>query len=336
VVKAINNALAEWEQSHDAVSDRVYQVTMVGNPTMRDIFFGVSVSSLGVIPFQPQSTEAVERAPSELGLRVNPAARVYGGPLIGGHAGADAVADVLASGLGRGDKVSMVVDIGTNGEVVVGNRDKMLAASCAAGGAYEGATVGCGVGALQGAITNIVLDDGHARYETIGGKPPVGICGSGLIDLLSELLRTGAMTRGGKLAAPDKEFLVDGAVGIVFTQEDVHNLMVARAGMSLDQKALLERWGITSTDLERVYLAGAFGNYVNARSAARIGLLPDLPDRTVKLGNAALEGARLMLLSEAKRREAEDLARRIEYIRPNEDQAFFDALVDRMCFEAWR
>jgi len=336
VVRAINDALAEWEPGNRELADKVYEVVLVGNPTMRDIALGADVSSLGVIPFQPQSTEAIERHAPDLGFRLNEAARAYGGPLIGGHAGADAVADVLASGMHTRSQPSMVVDIGTNGEVVVGNEDKMLAASCAAGGAYEGAAVSCGVGALQGAIKNVALTDGRVSYETIGDKPAIGLCGSGLIDLLAELLRAGLMTRAGKLTSADKRFPVDGGTGLVLTQEDVHNLMIARAGMSLDQKALTERWGITTAELEHVYLAGAFGNYVSTESAARIGLLPDVPDRIVKLGNAALEGARLMLLSEPKRREAEELVRRIEYIRPNEDQAFFDALVERMCFEAWR
>ena len=335
VVNNLNDLLEEWERSNRQVSDQIYDVVVVGNPTMRDIFFGVDVSSLGVIPFQPKSTKAITASAAALGLRVNHAARVYGGPLIGGHAGADAVADVLASGMHTRSQPSMVVDIGTNGEVLVGNRDGMLAASCAAGGAYEGYAVGCGVGALEGAISNIAIRDGHLSYETIGGKPPIGLCGSGLIDLLAELLRTGLMNRAGKLATPNRQFALDGNAGLVFTQEDVNNLMVARAGMSLDQVALIARWGIAPTDLQHVFLAGAFGNHVSAENAARIGLLPDLPDRIVKLGNGALEGARLMLLSQDKRREAEAVARKIEHVRPNEDGEFFDALVDRMCFEAW-
>ena len=336
VVNNLNDLLEEWERSNRPVSDQIYDVVVVGNPTMRDIFFGVDVSSLGVIPFQPKSTKAITASAAALGLRVNHAARVYGGPLIGGHAGADAVADVLASGMHTRSQPSMVVDIGTNGEVLVGNRDGMLAASCAAGGAYEGYAVGCGVGALEGAISNIAIRDGHLSYETIGGKPPIGLCGSGLIDLLAELLRTGLMNRAGKLATPNRQFTIDGNAGLVFTQEDVNNLMLARAGMSLDQVALIARWGIAPTDLQHVFLAGAFGNYVSAENAAHIGLLPDLPDRIVKLGNGALEGARLMLLSQEKRREAESVAQKIEHVRPNEDSEFFDALVDRMRFEAWR
>ncbi|UCC69103.1 MAG: DUF4445 domain-containing protein [Armatimonadota bacterium] len=335
VINSLNDALVEWERSNRQVSNQVYDVVVVGNPTMRDIFFGVDVSSLGVIPFQPKSTKAIMASAAALELRVNQAARVYGGPLIGGHAGADAVADVLASGIHTCSEPSMVVDIGTNGEVVVGNQDRMLAASCAAGGAYEGAAVGCGVGALQGAISNIAIRDGHLRYQTIGGKAPIGLCGSGLIDLLAELLRTGMMNRAGKLATPNRQFPIDGNAGLVLTQEDVNNLMVARAGMSLDQVALIARWGIAPTDLQHVFLAGAFGNYVSAENAARIGLLPDLPDRIVRLGNGALEGARLMLLSQDKKREAETVARKIQHVRPNEDSEFFDALVDRMCFQAW-
>lgn len=335
VVTGLNDALAEWEQSNQPVRDQVYEVVVVGNPTMRDIFFRVDVSSLGVIPFQPQSTGGVTASASALGLSLNEAARVLGGPLIGGHAGADAVADVLAAGMHTAAEPGMVVDIGTNGEVVVGNRDRMLAASCAAGGAYEGAAVSCGVGALQGAISNVSLMDGRLSYETIGDRAPVGLCGSGLIDLLAELLRTGQMSDTGKLMTPNREFPVDESARLVVTQEDVNNLMLARAGMSLDQATLIAEWGVTPADLKHVFLAGAFGNYVNAANAARIGLLPDLPDRIVKLGNGALEGARLMLLSQPKREEAEAVARRIEYVRPNEDSEFFDALVARMRFEAW-
>jgi uncharacterized 2Fe-2S/4Fe-4S cluster protein (DUF4445 family) len=336
VVNSLNDLLEEWERSNRPVSDQIYDVVVVGNPTMRDVFFGVDVSSLGVIPFQPKSTAPIMASAAALGLRVNQAARIYGGPLIGGHAGADAVADVLASGIHTRGEPCMVVDIGTNGEVVVGNRERMLAASCAAGGAYEGYAVGCGVGALEGAISNIAIRDGHLSYDTIGGKPPIGLCGSGLIDLLAELLRTGLMNRAGKLATPDRQFPIDGNAGLVFTQEDANNLMVARAGMSLDQVALIARWGIAPADLQHVFLAGAFGSYVSAENAARIGLLPDLPDRIVKLGNGALEGARLMLLSQDRRREAECVARKIEHVRPNDDTEFFDALVDRMCFESWR
>ena len=335
VANSLNDLLEGWEHSNGPVSDRIYDVVVVGNPTMRDIFFGVEVSSLGVIPFQPKPAEAITASAAALGLRVNHAARVYGGPLIGGHAGADAVADVLASGMHTRREPSMVVDIGTNGEVVVGNRDRMLAASCAAGGAYEGYAVGCGVGALEGAISNITMRNGDFSYTTIGGKPPIGLCGSGLIDLLAELLRTGLMNRPGKLATPNRQLPIDGSAGLVFTQEDVNNLMVARAGMSLDQVTLIDHWGITPSDLQHVFLAGAFGSYVNTENAARIGLLPDLPDRIVKLGNGALEGARLMLLSQERRREAETVAHKIEHVRPNEDSKFFDALVDRMCFEAW-
>ena len=336
VVNGINEALAQWDQEKQGRADLIYDVTVVGNPTMRDIFFGVEVSSLGVIPFQPVSIKSIERPAAELGLQVNSHASVYGGPLIGGHAGADAVADVLASGAHTQSKPSMVVDIGTNGEVVVGNEKGMLAASCAAGGAYEGYSVSSGMGALEGAIKNIAIQDGKVSYQTIGDKPPIGICGSGLIDLLAELLRNGIMTPAGKLTTTDKRFAVDKEKGIVLLQEDVYNLMVARAGMSLDQKALVEQWGTTTKQLGSIYLAGGFGNYVSTESAALIGLLPDVPEKIVKLGNAALEGARLMLLSRAKRQEAEDLAAQIEYIRPNEDQGFFDALVDRMCFEAWQ
>ena len=194
VVEAVNEELERLESQHGELSKHIFDAVIVGNSTMRDLFFGHDVSSLGVIPFEPTDTGPVEVRADALGLRIRPRAHVYGAALIGGHAGADALADVMACRLHESDGISMVIDIGTNGEVVLGNKHRMMSASCAAGGAYEGASVTCGSGAMEGAISNVWISDGHVTYETIGGKPPVGVCGSGLIDLLAELLRSGHMS----------------------------------------------------------------------------------------------------------------------------------------------
>lgn len=328
VVKAINESIEELERERGEIRRYIYDVVAVGNCTMRDILFGQDVASLGVIPFEPKSLDAIVKRPSQLGLSINPKAYVYGPPLIGGHAGADALADIMASGMYRDKSIVMVLDIGTNGEVAIGNQDGIMTASCAAGGAYEGATTKCGVGAIEGAIKNIWIADGHVDYETIGGKPAVGICGSGLIDLLAELLRNGIMTKQAKI---DKEFFVTQNTSI--TQQDIYQLITAKAGLRLDQDLLMKYYGTTLDKVEKIYLAGGFANYTNPDSAVAIGLLPPAADKIVKIGNGALAGAREMLLSQEMRRTAEETAARITHTKPNEREPEFAYLVaEKMYF----
>ena len=187
--------------------------------------------------------------------------------------------------------MNMLIDIGTNGEVALGNCNRIMTASCAAGGAYEGATVKSGVGAITGAIKNIWIHDGHVDFETIGNKPPIGICGSGLIDLLAGLLRSGIMTRNAKI---EREFYVTDKISI--TQEDIYQLITAKAGLRCDQDLLMKYYGVDIEDIGKIYLAGGFGNFINPENAAAIGLLPHAPEKTIRVGNAALAGAMAMLL----------------------------------------
>ena len=328
VVRGINEELSKLEREKGCQRRYIYEVVAVGNSTMRDIFFGEPVRSLGVIPFESSNPSAVTKKVVEIGLSVNPNALVYSPPLIGGHAGTDAVADILACGMYRHEHVSMLIDIGTNGEVAVGNRDRIMTASCAAGGAYEGATIECGIGAIEGAIKNVWISDGSVGYETIGGKPAVGICGSGLIDLLAELLRHGIMNRKAKIQEP---FHVTDSIRL--TQQDIYQLITAKAGLRLDQDLLIKYYGTTLEGIEDIYLAGGFGNFVNPDNAAAIGLLPPAPEKVVRIGNAALAGAREMLLSVPMRQTAEAVAQKIEHTKPNEREPDFPYLVaEKMYF----
>jgi uncharacterized 2Fe-2S/4Fe-4S cluster protein (DUF4445 family) len=328
VVEAVNEELERLEREHGELGKHIFDAVVVGNSTMRSLFFGQEVSSLGVIPFEPVDVNAVEVSAGSLRLRVNPRARVYGGALIGGHAGADALADVVACRLHEADGISMLIDIGTNGEVVVGNKDRMMSASCAAGGAYEGATVTCGTGAVEGAISNVWISDDHVTYETIGGKPPVGVCGSGLIDLLAELLRCGRMSRKAKIG--ERFRLTD---GIYITQQDVYELITAKAGLRLDQDLLMRYYGVELDQIHKIFLAGGFGNFINPENAVAIGLLPPAPEKVVRVGNGALAGAREMLVNRAVRRDSEEIARAIQHTKPNEREPDFAYLVaEKMYF----
>ena len=328
IVKGVNENLAELEKQNGSVAEHVYDVTVVGNSTMRGIFFGEDVSSLGVIPFEPADLSSVAANAADIGLAVNSACRAYGGPLIGGHAGADPVADILACGMHVSDEITMLVDIGTNGEVAVGNRDRIMTASCAAGGAYEGATTKCGVGAIAGAIKNVRIDDGRVEFETIGDRPPVGICGSGLIDLLAEMLRNGIMSRKARIK---EDFLVAGEIGI--NQQDIYQLITAKAGLRVDQDLLMQYYGVGIEEISKMYLAGGFGNFINAGNAVAIGLLPNAAERAVRVGNAALAGSRAMLLSRETRLTGEKVAASIEHAKPNEREPEFAYLVaEKMYF----
>jgi len=328
VIAATNELIEEFTEQTGVRPEIIYEAVIVGNPTMRNLFFGLDVESLGVIPFEPPSKEPVNVTASSLGLQINPEANVYGAALIGGHAGADCLADIIAARLHQASKPCLLIDIGTNGEVAVGNANGIMTASCAAGGAYEGATVGSGVGAVEGAISNVRIDDGHVQYETIGAKAPVGICGSGLIDLLAELLKTGIMTRKAKLS---EDFCVTDS--ICFTQQDVYQLITSKAGLRVDQDLLLKYYGITPEQIDKIYLAGAFGNYIQVESAVAIGLLPDAEDNVVKIGNAALAGAAGMLLSRRVRQDSEVWAAKIEHTKPNEREPEFQYMIaDNMYF----
>lgn len=300
VVEGINQSLTEWKKlvpGKQDIAGCIYDAVIVGNSTMRDLAFGREVRNLGVIPFEAGDLSALETSASDIGLEIHPNALAYSPPLIGGHAGSDCLAD-----------------IGTNGEVVIGNRDKMLTASCAAGGAYEGYQIHCGVGAIEGAITRFRIEEGRACYQTLGGKHAVGVCGSGVIDLLAELLRNGIMDRRARIR---QDYCFSDSLCI--TQEDINQLIIAKVGLRTDQDLLIRYYGIQPEEVQRVYLAGAFGNFMDIDNAMTIGLLPRIEkDRIVRFGNGALAGARAMLCSKQKRGDAENLEETLTHVKPNE------------------
>jgi len=261
-------------------------------------------------------------------LPAAPQARVWGAPVISGHVGADAAACMLAVDLANEKRLVAIMDIGTNTEVILGNRDRILAASCPAGPAFEGGAITCGMPALEGAIEDVAIDeDGAFRLGVIGGGAPVGICGSGLVDLLSELVRTGRMNEMGRFEDGPESIGLDGKV--CFTEGDVNELAQAKGANAAGLRVIAERYGIALDDIEVFYLAGGFGRHLKTDAARRIGLIPNLPDeRVVQAGNAAIEGASIALLSQARRNELEAMARRVEHCRLETHPSFFDFFVE--------
>ena len=315
---------------------------------MRDILFKLDVQGIGQKPYKSSIEHAFlagERANTalsaralRLGLRANRAARVYGLPLIASHVGGDAAAALVALEEGFADAdTAMLVDMGTNTEVVVKQGGRMLAASCPAGPAFEGGLVRYGMPACDGAIEAVRLGEkGEAAYETIGDKNPVGMCGSGLIDLLAELRRADVLTAKGVFTADRKqrEMTVVPEHGITFSKEDASNLGQAKAANYCGQYIVMRALGVDPAAVERLYLAGGFANYVDVGNAISIGLLAPVPEeRVVKAGNAAARGARAILLSATRRRALEREVQAIEHIELETTPDFFDLFVDGCQFK---
>ena len=321
----------------------IYDVVVVGNATMRDIFFGIDVQSIGERPYKSlteleletgeRETTAITANAGDLGLRVFPNADVYSGPLVSCHVGADVAADLLAVGMDEEEDVVVLVDVGTNTEVVVGNRERMLAASCPAGPAFEGGQITYGMPGYDGAIEAVEINGDTCAYRTIGDAEAQGICGSGLVDLLAELRRTGKMNQLGVFADGENEFYFAPEKGMYVSRADVSALAQAKSANYSGQWIVLRKYGAPADSISRLYLAGGFANYVNVSNAISVGFIANVgPEKIVKVGNAALEGATIMLLSRKMRQTAEDLVRRIEHVELETTSDFFDIFVDGCMF----
>lgn len=344
VISALNRELKEMCKQLGIVRQEIYEVVVVGNATMRDLFFDLDVQTIGQRPYkslveheyragQRDATSLTELA-HRLGVLTHPQARIYGAPLIASHVGADTAADLLAIDIDSRRDVVMLVDVGTNTEVVVGHAGRLVAASCPAGPAFEGGLIKYGMTAGDGAIEALRWNGNAWEYRTIGGVSPIGICGSGLIDLLAELRRHGLMTPKGVFANKARELPIVPDAGITFSLEDMSNLAQAKAANYCGQVITLRSFGVSPDQISRVFLAGAFANYVNVVNAIEIGFLaPISDDRVVKVGNASVAGAKQMLVSRRKRRSIEELVKRIEHIELETTPDFFEIFVEGCQFK---
>jgi uncharacterized 2Fe-2S/4Fe-4S cluster protein (DUF4445 family) len=327
----------------------IYEMVVVGNSTMRDLFFRQSVYTIGQTPYRSiteievaegkrTSTSLVQTGLRSL-LPIHPRARVYGAPIISGHVGADAAACMLAVDLAHEDRLVAIMDIGTNTELVVGNKDRILAASCPAGPAFEGGAIACGMPALEGAIEDVAIEDnGSFRLRVIGDTKPEGICGSGLVDTLSELLRTERMNTMGRFE--DSECRVTLWHGpepdedIFLREGDVNELAQAKGANVAGLHVVFSMYGIDFGDLDVFYLAGGFGRHLKVEASKRIGLIPDLDSaKIVQAGNTAIEGATIALLSRTKRQELEELVKKVQHCRLETHPQFFDYFVEGCQFK---
>jgi uncharacterized 2Fe-2S/4Fe-4S cluster protein (DUF4445 family) len=314
-------------------------MTVVGNSAMRDLFIGHPVEGLGEAPFKPFSEAAVNKMAKDLEITINPRANVYALPLIGHFVGADALGVILATEMHKSPAITMAIDIGTNTEIAIGNKDEIIITSCASGPAFEGSGLKCGIGAIEGAIQKVeISDDLKAKYETIGNMPPIGICGSGLIDALARMLDTGIIDWTGKLSKGEKEFVIAEDGNRIFLDgEDIDNLKLAKSAICVGMKVVMKHYGVNVKDIEKLYVAGAFGTYINSENALKIGMLPDIPlEKIDKVGNAAVEGARQVLISQKKRKEAEEISKKIKHIRLEMEKNFQYKFMRELGFDKYK
>jgi uncharacterized 2Fe-2S/4Fe-4S cluster protein (DUF4445 family) len=357
ILGLVNQQIDELCQRSGVLAQWVYKVTVVGNTVMHHVFLGIDPTHVGLSPYAAVLRHPVSLPARALHLRVNPEARVLFLPIVAGFVGADAVAAALATRLDESAEPRAVVDIGTNGEVVMGTRDRLLACSAPAGPALEGAQIRHGMRGAVGAIDRLWLERGEIRCHVIGDAVPQGICGSGLIDAIAVALDAGLLDSTGLLRVEERERLPPalgarlemrgeerilvlvprGAAGgggeIVLSQEDVRQVQLAKGAIASGIRLLQGVLGLPDAALAELMLAGGFGNYLSIASAVRIGLIPALgEDRIRYVGNAAALGAQLALLSEPERARAERLARSIQHVSLAAHPDFQDAFVDAMNF----
>ena len=356
VLNAINGFIKEACAQAGVSRDHVYKIVVVGNTCMHHIFLGVDVTYVGLAPYAPAVSDGVVVSAGELPLKAAPNAQICLLPIVAGFVGADTMACVLATRIYESDELRALVDIGTNGEVVMGSRDRLMACSAPAGPALEGAQIRHGMRGAMGAIEAVGIDD-DVHCSVIGSVRAIGICGSGLIDACAKMTRAGVMDGSGRLRPRDRERLPpalaarlrtadagaefvlvwDADAGrnedVTLTQGDIRQLQLAKSAIYSGIVLLQRVMEIDDADLAELMLCGGFGNYINIESAVAIRLLPKLPlDRISYVGNAAHLGAQMALLSERERTRAEELAQRIEHVALAARPDFQDIFVDGMSF----
>ncbi|MGH3207515.1 MAG: ASKHA domain-containing protein [Trebonia sp.] len=337
--------------------EEVYEVALAGNATMVHLVLGIDPEPLGVAPFIMSARLLPEVRARDLGVPAHPQARAVVFPAFGAYVGGDITAGLLASGMDRDPRIRLFIDIGTNCEIVLGGRDWLLATAAPAGPAFEGASIRCGMRAADGAIEAVaVTEDGDTKLTVIGDTSPAGLCGSGLVDAVAALADAGIIDQSGRFVdtealtgsaladrltviGKERVFVLhwsadrDPATSVYLSQRDVRELQFAKAAIATGWRILLEEAGLTTADIKQVLLAGSFGSYLSAKSAIRIGLVPDVgPRRIIAAGNVAGEGAKMALLSVRDRAAALALLEEVKYVELSDRQDFNDRFIDQLGF----
>jgi uncharacterized 2Fe-2S/4Fe-4S cluster protein (DUF4445 family) len=348
VINGLNLLIKTITKKCHLSPEDIFELTVVGNTAMHHLFLKINPEYLGVAPFPPAIHRSVDVKARDLGLKVNPSANVHLLPIEAGFVGADNVGVLIAEEPHHQDEIVLIIDIGTNGELVIGNRKKLISSSCATGPALEGAHIKFGMRAAQGAIERIEIhpETLDVRFEVIGNSRAMGICGSGIIDAAAELYRNGILDKSGRFRNEIKssrlrvvdettEFVIawknETSIGkdITITQKDIRNIQLAKAALYTGAKLMMRRLSIEK--LDKVILAGAFGSYIDPEKALVLGMFPDCDLKNVyAVGNAAGDGARLALLNRDKGAEADEIARKVEYMELSIQADFQKEFIEAM------
>ena len=339
LAETLNELVEEMCRETGAVHAQVVEAVMVGNTAMHHLLAGLPVQQLAMSPYVPAISRALQFRARDIGLKLASGAAIHLLPNIAGYVGADHVAALLAAGIWQTERTALLVDIGTNTEISLACRGRLLSCSCASGPAFEGAHIRDGMRAAPGAIEHVQIAGDQVRTYTIGGEPPVGLCGSGILDAIAQMRAGDILDNKGQMRTADARVRrVDGkrpefvlvpaeATGhgrdICVTRQDVNEIQLAKGAIRAGLEILLVEAGITAGDVEEFFVAGAFGTYIDLASAVGLGMFPDLPlERFRQVGNAAGIGAKQTLLSLGLRRTAAEIARRVEYIELTTHPAF--------------
>lgn len=346
LAEALSQMAATLCSQLNAKPTDIVEAVVVANTAIHHLFLRLPVHQLGLAPYVPAVRSALNVKAREVGLEIAPGAFVHLLPNVAGFVGADHVAVVLGTRLAEADGTALALDIGTNTEICLSHRGQLTSVSVASGPAFEGAHITFGMRAAAGAIEHVRLIETRFEYQTIGNVAPVGICGSGLLDVMAELRRAGVLNRRWRMGEHPRvrlnngrrEFVLVDETGrsdsnaITISQHDVVQLLLAKAAIRMGIQALVEANGLSENDIDQVIIAGAFGTFIDVASAIEIGMLPELPlDRFKQVGNAAGTGARMALISRVQRAEAERLAQRIRYIELASVPGFSRKFAHAMC-----
>jgi len=342
IINSANELLKQLVERTGVKNDEVYEAIVVGNTVMHHLFLNIDPQFLGLSPYTPAVRRGIDVKSSSIGMNINPHGNVYTLPVIAGFVGADTVADILATETHKRSELCLAFDIGTNTEVFLGNKDEILACSCASGPALEGAHVKHGMRAATGAIEKVTIDpDTFAvQYWTVDNTKPCGICGSAMVDILAEMLKAGVIDVSGKMkrnitserlrtVSTGVEFVLAykdetaTAEDITFSQKDVREIQLAKAAIHTGTVTLMKKKGVNEADVDIVFIAGAFGSYIDPENARIIGMYPEIPlERVRVIGNAAGTGGRMALVSKASIAEAEQISRKVKYVELAAEASF--------------
>ncbi|MBN33128.1 MAG: ferredoxin [Dehalococcoidia bacterium] len=344
IISGLNFEIGELCKKNKIRRSYIYEMMVVGNTTMRDIFFGIDVASVGQKPYKSITQLELEKGKrdstsliynsSDLGIRINKNGLIISPPLISSHIGSDITADLVSISADTHDENFILLDVGTNTEIVLGNKDNLVAASCPAGPAFEGGEVKYAMPGYDGAIEKFEIHNGKEIFTTINNHPPQGICGSGLIDLLAALKSNSIINELGVLSNGGDHYEIINTNGINISRSDMSALAQAKAANYCGQSIALKNSSIDISKFDKLYLSGGFANYINVENAIKIGFIIDTPNaEIIKIGNSALQGAIMLLLDINLRSKFDNLVKSIKHIELETDENFFEHFVEGCQFK---